>query len=129
MKPAASVVTLMRLLQSNPDMMESLDGHPARPMAPNEVGPFEVTHEHVAVLHARHLPRLLDRLLRSEAHAHAIPNPDIHVADNIDARDGGEDGRITWDGSPERTAYLPRRRCQFQLKAGDVKPGRSVPRS
>ena len=121
-RPAASVVTLLRLLQANPKMVKSIDGHRGNPVATTEVGPFEVANKHVAVLDARDLARLLDRLLRSEAHTHALPNPDIHVAGNIDARDGGEDGRITWEGGPERTEMLPRRMCQFQLKSGDLRP-------
>ena len=38
------------------------------------------------------------------------------------AADGGEDARIEWRDGPERTGFLPRRFCQFQLKTGDVFP-------
>ena len=121
-RPSASVVTLLRLLEANPEMLESAEGQRSPPIAPTEVGPFEVTHEHVAALDARNLPPLLHRLLKNEAHAHALPTPDIHVPRNIDARDGGEDGRIAWIGCPGRTSFLPSRTCQFQLKARTILP-------
>ena len=121
-RPAASVVTLMRLLEANPQMMDTLVGRRTRPMPPTEVGPFEVVPEHVAALDAQSLPHLLDRLLRSEAQANALPNPDIHIPFNINARDGGEDGRITWEGGPGRSEFLPSRICQFQLKAREIRP-------
>ena len=68
------------------------------------------------------MPLLLRRLLFSEAQANGLPCDGIHVADNIAAPDGGEDGRISWEGGPERTQFLPSRLCQFQLKAGSIRP-------
>ena len=66
------------------------------------------------------MPLLLRRLLHAEAQANGLPCDGIHVADNIAAPDGGEDGRISWEGGPERTQLLPSRFCQFQLKAGSI---------
>ena len=122
-KPAAAVVTLLRLLEAHPEVMTKRPRRRGRPMIPGDVGPFEVTHLHVAALDAQHLPRLLERLLRSEVHALGLPFAESHVSLNINAPDGGEDGRIAWKGGPDPTGPLPRRLCQFQLKAGDVKPG------
>ena len=128
-KPAAAVVRLLRLLEANPAAIASLGARGSRPMSGGETAPFEVTGEHIAVLTERMLPLLLRRLLNAEAQAHGLPAKGIHVAGNINTADGGEDGRITWTGGPERTPFLPGRLCQFQLKAGQTTPaaaGRDV---
>ena len=94
--------------------------------------PFEVGPEHIAVLTPRMFSLLLLRLLNAEAQANGLPGDGIHVASTITTPDGGEDGRITWEGGPERTAFLPSRLCQFQLKAGKISPavaGRDVLKS
>ena len=44
------------------------------------------------------------------------------MASNVNARDGGEDGYIGWDGDPDRTDFLPGRKNQFQLKTSKVFP-------
>ena len=129
-KPAASVVTLLRLLEANPDMINVLRGDRPRPrgdrprpIAPTAgTGPFEVAGEHIEVLNERWFPCLLRRLLSAEAFANNLPADAIHVAGNITAPDGGEDGRIAWTGGPDRTAFLPSRLVQFQLKAGKILP-------
>lgn len=84
--------------------------------------PFEVTSRHLAAVSKQMFPALLRRLLHAEADRHGIPADGIHVADNIDAPDGGEDGHICWNGEPERTRFLPGRFCQFQLKTGKTSP-------
>ena len=74
-------------------------------------------------------PQFVRLLLHAEALSHGVPLDGIHVADNVDAPDGGEDGRITWNGEPARTPFLPGRRCRFQLKTGEIAPaaaGREV---
>ena len=129
-KPAASVVALLRILEANPSAITTLHGDlsrlrggRSRPIAPTAgTGPFEVTGEHIKVLNERMFPHLLRRLLSAEALANDLPADGIHVAGNIAASDGGEDGRITWTGGPARTAFLPSRLVQFQLKAGKIPP-------
>ena len=128
-QPAASVVNLLRLLDVDPTAMTTLGGRMPRPIASAATGPFEVTGEHVTVLTERTFPRLLRRLLSTEAQTHGLPEAGIHVAETIHAADGGEDGRIEWEGGPDRTPFLPSRLCRFQLKAGRVGPaeaGREV---
>ena len=87
--------------------------------------PFEVTSQHVAAIERQMFPDLLRRLLYAEARSCSIPTDGIHVSDNIDAPDGGEDGRIRWEGGPERTDSLPGRHCMFQLKTGKITPQRA----
>ena len=77
-------------------------------------------------LNERELPALLRRLLRAEAVAHSVSPAGIHVAENIHAPDGGEDGRIEWQGAPERTRFLPGRLVQFQAKAGPMPPSAAI---
>ena len=128
-KPAASVINLLRLLEANPAAIITLGGRKPRPMAAAGIRPFEVTGEHIAVLTERTLPQLLRRLLGAEAQAHSLPAAGIHVAASIHTADGGEDGRIEWTGGPDRTPFLPSRLCQFQSKAGSIGPkaaGRAV---
>ena len=128
-KPAAAVVNLLRLLEANPVAVATLGGRMPRPIASAEVGPFEVTGDHVAMLTERTLPQLLRRLLSAEAQAHGLPAAGIHVAASIHIADGGEDGRIEWTGGPDRTPFLPSRLCQFQSKAGGIGPkaaGRAI---
>ena len=75
--------------------------------------PFEVTSRHLAAVSKQMFPALLRRLLHAEADRHGIPADGIHVSNNIDVPNGGEDGRIQWTGEPERTPFLPGRFCQF----------------
>ncbi len=125
-KPAASVVNLLRLLDSHPEMIAPLKGDRSRPMTGlPRPRPFEVTGEHIAALTDRTFHLLLERLLIAEAWANDLPANGIPVAGNITAPDGGEDGRITWQGGPDRTRFLPCRLTQFQLKAGKVTPARA----
>ena len=136
-KPAASVVALLRVLEANPSAITTLQGDLSRlqgdlsrPITPTAgTGPFEVIGEHINVLKERMFPHLLRRLLSAEALANDLPADGIHVAGNVTASDGGEDGRIEWTGGPDRTAFLPSRLVQFQLKAGKIPPaaaGRDV---
>ena len=121
-KPRASVVRLLRVLEANPVAVASLKGggHPFASAA--NVLPFEVTGEHIALLTDRTFPALLRRLLSAEALAHGLPEHGIHVAGSITTPDGGEDGRITWTDGPSHTSFLPSRFSQFQVKAGQVLP-------
>ena len=65
-RPRASVVRLLRVLDQNPDALASLTGGDRLPASGSEVLPFEVTGEHIALLTERTLPVLLRRLLSAE---------------------------------------------------------------
>lgn len=91
--------------------------------------PFEVSSDDIQVLAPSDFADLLRSLLSTEASTHGLPLDRIHVASNITAPDGGEDGYIEWEGGPDRTDFLPRRMNQFQLKCGNIPPnaaGREV---
>lgn len=120
-KPAASVVNLLRLLEAKPAMISILQGSKSHPMPPTvEPYPFEVTGEHIAVLTGKKFSSLLRRLLRAEAEVNGLPTDGIHVAESITTPDGGEDGHIRWDDGPDHTKFLPSRFSQFQLKASEI---------
>ena len=126
-RPAAAAANLLRLLKAHPEMLAALRG--AEPLAisagASARSPFEVSGADIESLPREDLPELLRRLLTAEAEVHGLPADGIHVADNADAPDGGEDGRITWENGPERTRFLPSRHCQFQLKSGPVQPAQA----
>ena len=121
-RPRASVVRLLRLLETNPDALPSLTGKRPPSASAGEVLPLEVTGGQIMLLTERSFPALLRRLLSAEAQAHGLPEYGIHVAGSITTPDGGEDGRITWTDGPPDTSFLPSRFCLFQVKAGKVAP-------
>ena len=115
-RPSASVIQLLRILDSNPSALASL-------LAERESGPFEADGGRIAgAISPQAFPSILRRLLSVEAQTHGLPQDGIRVTDQVTSRDGGEDGRIEWTEGPDRTTFLPARLCQFQLKTGPVFP-------
>ncbi len=128
-KPAAAVVNLLKILEENPELLETLTGKKNTSTKPSGRSHFEVTGKHIDVLSADQLVRLTRRLLASEAFSYSISGAVIHVPENINAPDAGEDARISWTGGPKNTRYLRCRLNQFQLKAGKIdnkKAGKEV---
>ncbi|WP_298605086.1 hypothetical protein, partial [uncultured Sphingorhabdus sp.] len=81
---------------------------------------FIVTAAQIASLDDRGLVEFLRHLLLAEARQVGLPLSGIHVPAQITVPDGGEDGRITWEGGTDRTDYLPRRHTALQAKATRV---------
>ena len=128
MRPRAAAISLLRVLEADPEAVWVLrgdDGDEDPPRIARAPSPFEVGGEDLEGLGPERLHELLRRLLSVEAQANGIPLDGIHVSGNVAASDGGEDGRISWRGGPERTGFLPSRLCQFQLKAGGIAPARA----
>ena len=123
--PAASVVNLLRLLETDPAALETLGGTLPKPISDFSTGPFEVTGQHIEALKEHQLPDLLRRLLLAEAQTHNLPIGGVQVTSDIHTGDGGEDGRIEWKDEPQYTPSLPSRLCQFQLKAGAITPSQA----
>ena len=122
-KPSASVINLLRLLEVNPTMIAKLQEYKPQPIATfTTVSPFDVTGEHIATLTERMLPQLLRRLLHAEAQTYSLPADGIHVASSISTPDGGEDGYFKWEDNRDRTPFLPGRSNQFQLKSAQIAP-------
>ena len=119
-KPAASVVTLLRLLEVDPSALALLPGGESRPLPRVVTGPFEVRAEHVAALNERTFPLLLQRLLSAEADTYGLAQVRIHIPTRVHTPDGGEDGRISWLDGPVHTRFLPSRFCVFELKSGEI---------
>lgn len=79
--------------------------------------PFRVESTDIKALNDFQLTKLLKLLLHLEARSSGIAERAVEVALNINVRDGGEDGRIHWNGDPPRTQFLPSHLVQFQNKA------------
>jgi DNA-binding transcriptional regulator YiaG len=124
-KPAASVANILRLLDANPAALATLSGQKTVPIDADGARPFEVTGRHIEALSDRKLMNLTRRLLAAEAQSGELPMDGIHVAAVMTAPDGGEDARIEWSGGPSRTAYLPSRLSQFQLKGAELSPAQA----
>ncbi|WP_211299148.1 hypothetical protein, partial [Methylovulum psychrotolerans] len=84
--------------------------------------PFNVESQHITRLNYDQLTQLLQLLLWAESDKHGIAQRAVDVALNIKVGDGGEDGRIEWQGGPVSTNYLPNRLTQFQNKASELGP-------
>lgn len=83
---------------------------------------LECSYEDIKSLGPVDLTRLLQKLLYLEAGAAGIAATAVQVSLNINVPDGGEDGRIRWDGGRANTKWLPSRFCLFQAKATDLGP-------
>ena len=121
-KPSAAVINTLLRLEADPTAVTTLEGRKAPPIRFGATSPFEVVGEHIAALTERTFPLLLRLLLSAEAQVNHLSAVRIHVASNIYATDGGEDGRITWKDGPDHTPFLLSRLNQFQLKASGIFP-------
>ncbi|MCU7806396.1 MAG: hypothetical protein KZQ73_00780 [Candidatus Thiodiazotropha sp. (ex Semelilucina semeliformis)] len=83
---------------------------------------YEVQAEDITGLNDVQITCLLKMLLHHESRVAGIAQRAVEVALNIRVADGGEDGRIQWEGGPDQTDYLPCRFVQFQNKATEMGP-------
>lgn len=86
--------------------------------------PFEIESSDINRLNAIQLTQLLKKLLHAEAYKFGIAQHSVEVALNITVGDGGEDGRISWNGGVDHTDYIPNRLTMFQNKATDMNPSK-----
>ena len=82
----------------------------------------EITIDHINNLSAEQLSELLHNLLRIEAEKNHLGGWNILVPQKITVADGGEDGRIEWDGTPATTKWLKNKLIIFQNKATNLTP-------
>jgi hypothetical protein len=85
--------------------------------------PFKVESADIGQLSDIQLTQLLKELLHAEAYKFQIAQRAVEVALNIRVGDGGEDGRISWDGGPDQTDFIPNRITMFQNKATEMAAG------
>ncbi len=78
---------------------------------------FNADQSQIEKLDSKQLVELLNKLLHAEAQKSGIGLRGVSVPLQINVPDGGEDGRISWEGGREDTDYLPSRFCMFQSKA------------
>ena len=120
-KPRAASRNLLRVLEVYPEALGVLRGD-LRAAISRVPAPFEVESDDIASLGPSAFASLLRRLLFAEAQQYGLPQDGISVASRIHVSDGGEDGRISWQGGPTRTPFLPSSLCQFQLKSSKIGP-------
>ncbi|MGE7686756.1 hypothetical protein [Peribacillus simplex] len=85
---------------------------------------LRVDNTDIEKLSDRQLTELLSMLLYFEAEKWEISSNSVGVALNITVPDGGEDGRIKWEGGIDKTNWLPYRFTLFQCKATDMPPSK-----
>lgn len=85
---------------------------------------LRVTNSDIERLSDRQLTELLSMLLYFEGEKSGISANSVGVALNITVPDGGEDGRIKWEGGVEKTNWIPNRFTLFQCKATDMPPAK-----
>jgi hypothetical protein len=78
---------------------------------------FNINSSQIKKLNSTELVELLKKLLHAEAQKFGIGLRGVSVPLQINVPDGGEDGRISWQGGLKQTGYLPSRFCIFQSKA------------
>ncbi|MDF2997573.1 MAG: hypothetical protein K0R27_3210 [Xanthobacteraceae bacterium] len=81
---------------------------------------FEVVPSQIEALESKQLVQLLGRLLHAEAQRAGLALAGISVPLQITVADGGEDGRIKWEGGLASTDYLLSRANHFQCKASKI---------
>lgn len=124
-KPSVALTKILRFLKERPEELQAISGNPT-PAKAKTINPLEIVAANVSDLTPHDLSTLLEKLLGVEAQAWSLPLNEIHVASELTAPDGGEDARIEWHGGRPRTDFLPNRFCQFQLKSGDMSPGKAA---
>lgn len=124
-QPSTGVANFLRALDRNPQLMNADGGQANHRPTVMAQSPIEISDDDVRLLSSEQFADLLQRLLHVEALVNEIPMDGIHVASNLTASDGGEDARIFWEGSVERTNFLPSRQCQFQMKTGGITPAKA----
>ena len=83
---------------------------------------FEVNPEQIQSLDSLMLVKLMKRLMHAECRLTGIPLSSATVPLQITVPDGGEDGRVQWEGGCSHTDFFPDRLCIFQSKAQNLSP-------
>jgi transcriptional regulator with XRE-family HTH domain len=115
--PSAALRHLLKLLVDSPQLRERLLGRAERSSLPEGLA---VSENAIVALTPAQLQTVLGLLIRAEANALNLDRIWSHVPPEINAPDGGEDGRVSWTGGPESTRHFPRRTTLFQNKASSL---------
>ena len=121
-KPSTSTNTLLLLARDNPHIFSDIIDTNHGPHKRGSESPFEVSSEHFVDISPKLQIALTQKLLVAEVLMYNIPIGSVHVSENPNMQDEGEDARVSWTGGVEATPLLPSRVCVFQLKAKGVQP-------
>ncbi len=89
---------------------------------PVPIGPFTVTFDDIKRCTPQQLIELLKRLALLECDRYNISQNSVDFSGNILAKDGGQDGLVTWSQGPPYTNYFPNRYNCFQVKTDSLSP-------
>lgn len=83
-------------------------------------GVFDIDPREIAQLNAVQFVALLRKLIYDEAASNEVLARGVRVSTAITVPDGGEDGRVKWEGLPTSTNYFPAHDCLFQFKTSNM---------
>ena len=121
-KPSTSTNTLLLMARDNPRLFWNSLEEKHKRAKPDSESPFEVKPEQLLDISPEQQIALTRKLLVAEVIAHNIPIGSVHVTENPNIPDEGEDARVSWTGGCAATPFLSSRDCVFQLKAKEVSP-------
>ena len=86
-------------------------------------GPFTVTAKDIKQCNEKQIVELIKRLSLMECYISGIPQNSVDFSSNTSAKDGGQDGLVSWFQSQAvYTNYFPSRYNCFQIKASSLSP-------
>jgi transcriptional regulator with XRE-family HTH domain len=121
--PSAALAQLLQLLVDRPQLRNRVIGGLPRSSLPAGLA---VSESLIVALTPSQLQHVLDLLIRAEINGQNLTLAQSHVPAQINAPDGGEDGRVSWTGSPEVTPHFPARTTLFQNKASSLSAAKCV---
>ena len=107
MRPRAAAISLLRVLEANPETLGVLSGNESPPTPFRAPSPFEVQARNLKDLRPEEVHEFLRRLLNVEAQAHGIPLDGIHVSQQHHRARRREDGRISWRAGQNARGSCP----------------------
>jgi transcriptional regulator with XRE-family HTH domain len=122
--PSASLVALLKVLKHTPVALGALMNNGSGATIPMPMGPFEITASEIELLNSDQLISLMRRLIHAESAHFNLPNPIIHVPQNLNESDGGVDGSVRWSGPVTSTTHFPKQHTIFQFKAQSTPPAK-----
>jgi transcriptional regulator with XRE-family HTH domain len=124
--PSAALEQLLQLLVQSPHLRERVLGTKGDTQRTTLPAGLAVSENNIVELVPAQLQFVLDLLIRAEMNGRNLERVWTHVSAQINAPDGGEDGRVAWADGPPSTRYFPARVTLFQNKATSLSSAKCV---